>query len=103
MVRGTIAKQNFANKLKEVFGAAYIGEVDKKLYINIDDGGEMVQLAISMTCPKVPVGTVDTTTLSYNAGRNFDDSDVVAVAPDKVEISEEERATIRELMKRMGL
>lgn len=103
MVKGTIAKQNFANKLKEVFGDSFLGEIEKKLYINIDDGGEIVQLAISMTCPKTPINTINTTTLNYNTGRNFDEDDIVMVAPDKVEISEEERATVRELMKRMGL
>ena len=37
------------------FGADYIGEQDKKIYVWADDGGERVQIAIAMTCPKTPI------------------------------------------------
>lgn len=56
MAKGNIAKAAIANKLQEVFGNDYAGEQDKKYYIWADDGGEKVQIAISMTCPKSPIG-----------------------------------------------
>ncbi len=103
MARGSIAKEKVTEKIKTVFGNDYIGEVDKKVYVWADDGGERVQIALSMTCPKVMINTVNTSELSYNTGRDFSNDDVVAVAPDKVEISDEERENVRKLMQRMGL
>ena len=103
MARGSVAKEKVAEKIKVAFGNDYIGEVDKKIYVLADDGGERVQIALSMTCPKVMINTVDTSELSYNTGRDFSNDDVVAVAPDKVEISDEERENVRKLMQRMGL
>ena len=103
-MRGTKAKENVLEIIKKAFGNDYIGVVDKKIYISaIDDGGERVQIALSMTCPKVMINTVNTSELSYNTGRDFSNDDVVAVAPDKVEISDEERENVRKLMQRMGL
>lgn len=103
MARGSVAKEKVAEKIKTAFGSDYIGEVDKKIYVYADDGGERVQIALSMTCPKVMINTVNTSELSYNTGRDFSNDDVVAVAPDKVEISDEERENVRKLMQRMGL
>jgi len=103
MARGSVAKQNVVNKIKETFGSDFIGEIDKKVYLWADDGGERVQIALAMTCPKVMIETVNTSELNYNTGRDFTTDDVVAVAPDKVEISDAERENVRKLMQRMGL
>lgn len=103
MPRGTIAKEKVAEKIKAAFGNDYIGIFDKKIYLWSDDGGERVQIALTATCPKVMIETVNTKELSYNAGRDFTATDNVAVAPEKVEISDEERANVRKLMQRMGL
>ena len=103
MARGSIAKEKVAEKIKAAFGADFVGEVDKKLYVWADDGGERVQIALSMTCPKVMIETINTSELNYNAGRDFTNDDTIAIAPEKVEISDEERENVRKLMQRMGL
>jgi len=103
MARGSIAKEKVAEKIKAAFGADFVGEVDKKLYVWADDGGERVQIALSMTCPKVMIETINTSELNYNTGRDFTNDDTIAVAPEKVEISDEERENVRKLMQRMGL
>ena len=54
--KGATAKVNVENKIREAFGADFVGNVDKKLYVWADDGGEKVQICLTMTCPKVPVG-----------------------------------------------
>ena len=100
--RGTVAKQNVVNKIKDAFGADFIGEFDKKIYVWADDGGERVQIALAMTCPKTFIGTINESELSYNTGRNFDDYEKI-IAPDKVDISDEERNKVRELMKKLNL
>lgn len=57
MARGTLAKENITNRLKEVFEEDFIGEYDKKVYLWADDeGGERIQVALAMTCPKTFVG-----------------------------------------------
>ena len=53
MAKGNIAKQNVAKKIAEVFGSDFVGEFDKKLYLWSEENGEKVQIAISMTCPKI--------------------------------------------------
>ena len=103
MAKGNIAKENVINKIKEAFGTNFVGVFEKKIYVWADDGGEKVQIALAMTCPKVPIGQINTSELSYNTGRDFSDDNVVAVAPEHVEISDEERADVRELMKKLGL
>lgn len=89
MAKGNIAKQNIENKIKEVFGADYIGIFDKKLYLWADDGGERVQVALTMTCPKVFV-RVDTPTET----------------PDEfqpAEITQQEQDNLKMLIERLGL
>ena len=53
--RGTIAKTNVEIVIKEAFGENFAGIVDKRLYVWTDDGGEKVQIAITLTCPKTNV------------------------------------------------
>lgn len=53
-MKGNIAKKFVFETIKEVFGTAYAGEKDGKLYLNLDEEGVPVQVALSITCPKVP-------------------------------------------------
>lgn len=53
--KGTVAKAKVIEKIKEALGADFIGEVDKKIYVWADDGGEKIQVALALTCPKVPI------------------------------------------------
>jgi hypothetical protein len=89
MAKGNIAKQVVEDKIKEVFGSDYIGVFDKKLYVWADDGGERVQVALAMTCPKIFVG-----------------DDIPVETPDvfkPVDISDDEQQNIKELIERLGL
>ncbi len=100
--RGTIAKQNVQEKIKAAFGADYVGEVDKKIIVFADDGGERVQIAISMTCPKTMVAIAENS-LSYNNGIDFTNENVVIPPSQSTEISEAEKENVRKLMERIGL
>lgn len=101
MARGSIAKEVIVKKLKDAFGADFIGEVDKKIYIQAPENGEMVQIALSMTCPKTPVAVSNAPVVK--GGIMDFEAEPVLVAPKSVEVSEDERATIQDMMRRLGL
>ena len=103
MAKGTNAKNAVINKIAMAFGTDYIGEVDKKVYVWADDGGEKVQIAIALTCPKNPVETGGVSTAPVS-GWDFSDNVVTASAPvSKAEITPEEQARIADMMSRLGL
>ena len=104
MAKGAIAKQNVINKLQAAFGTDYIGEYDKKWYVWSQENGERVQIAISLTCPKVPVEVANA---PVTGDFNFeDDAPNVVVAAggfQPAEITDDERDKVRDLMKVLGL
>lgn len=107
MARGANAKIEVQQKLVSAFGNNFIGEYDKKYYVWANDGGEMVQIAISLTCPKNPI-QVDTTVNTDAGDWDFSDNPkvntVVAVAnAGPAEITEDEKANLANLMAKLGL
>lgn len=103
--RGSIAKTNVTNKIAIAFGNDFVGEDNKKLYVWADDGGQKVQIAISLTCPKNPLQVEDT---SYEAQFGWDFSDDAApvnAAPPKstTEITPEELEKVSDMMAKLGL
>jgi hypothetical protein len=106
MARGAIAKTAVQNTIAEMFGNDYIGEFDKKIYVWANDGGEKVQIAISLTCPKNPI-VVDKTAMVDDGDWDFSDTPkatTLAVAPTgPAEITEDEKNNIAALMERLGL
>ena len=103
MAKGTNAKNAVINKIAMAFGTDYIGEIDKKVYVWAEDGGEKVQIAIALTCPKNPVETGGVSTAPVS-GWDFSDNVVTASTPvSKAEITPEEQARIADMMSRLGL
>lgn len=99
MAKGAQAKINVTNKIANAFGEDWIGEVNKKLYVWADDGGERVQISIALTCPKTPVDAPDKNFVPDN------DWSEDETPPQKktVEITDEEKKNIADLMERLGL
>lgn len=98
MARGNLAKETVAAKIKEAFGENCIGEIDKKIYVWANDGGERVQIAISLTCPKNLVGIIPAV-----ADKPFEWSSSATVSTAPAQITEEQKNTLKELVKRLGL
>lgn len=92
MARGQIAKDTVVKKIAAAFGQDYIGEIDKKLYVFADDGGERVQIAIALTCPKASVPVMQS---SFPTAR--------ASTTTVSDITEEEKANIALLMRELDL
>ena len=100
MAKGQIAKENVEKKIAAAFGEDYIGNFDKKLYVWANDGGERVQIALSLTCPKIPVGDVVATNKDYD----FSDNVGTVVEPQgNIEISQEEQNNLADLLAKFGL
>lgn len=107
MARGNVAKENVANKLREAFGQDWIGEFDKKYYIYANDGGEKVQIAITLTCPKNPI-QVDTTVSTASGDWDFSDdpkpaAPLAVASAGPAEITEEEQENLKTLLEKLGL
>ena len=100
MAKGAVAKEQIAKKMAEVFGADWIGERDKKYYLWANENGERIQIAISMTCPKTPVGeagaTADLNVLNFEDGAT-DGGET------PIEITTDEKKNIADLKARLGL
>lgn len=106
MAKGSIAKEAVIKKIASAFGENFIGEHDKKLYVWANDGGEQVQIAISLTCPKVPIEVNKNISTSSGDWDFTDDSPTTVVAVSNAapaEITEEEKENLAKLMEKLGL
>ena len=100
MAKGAQAKINVTNKIANLFGEDYIGEVNKKLYVWADDGSDRVQISIALTCPKTFIDAPDK---NYVPDNDWSNEDTPVQVPQKAEISAEEKKNIADLMERLGL
>lgn len=94
--KGAIAKENITNIIKQTFGDDFAGVVDKKIYLWADDGGEKVQIALSLTMPKTPIESVTSGTGSVGAFPSEDTS-----LP--TELSAEDKASVEKLKALLGV
>lgn len=98
-VKGATAKVAVIERIKQAFGEDFVGVSDGKVYVLADDGAEKVQIAIGMTCPKVPYspgGEVDFSKVNTKATGSID-----AYEPAKMD--ERELANVRALIAEFGL
>lgn len=99
-IRGTIAKTKAEEIIRNAFGDNFIGTADKKLYVLVDDGGEKVQIAISMTCPKVGLESI-----TVQDTNGFIDGFAPSPHTEKtiIEMTPEEEENIAKLLAKLGL
>lgn len=103
MARGAQAKNKVEQIISAAFKENFLGVYDKKLYVQAEENGEMVQIAISLTCPKTPV-VVSDKPLVFDDKLDFEVGATIIPHPQtQAEISDEERKTVQELMERLGL
>lgn len=94
MAKGSIAKGNLIKRFADAVGADYVGEFDKKWYFWSTENGERVQVAVSLTCPKTPVGESNINTFGGEEATS---------APAAVTMSESEQEQLDKLMAELGL
>lgn len=100
MAKGAIAKTEVENKIRNAFGKDFIGvdTSNKKLYVQAEEDGEMIQVAITMTCPKTPF--MPENGLNFNNDNsNFGEPDTFQPA----EVSSVELDNIRKMIQELGL
>ena len=103
MAKGSDAKLRVVEKIKAAYGTDYIGESGNKHYVWEKEGGERIQIAISLTCPKNPIGTVDMSS-AFSDGMDFEATPIVAQTTFvPAEITQEEQDNLEELMRKLGL
>lgn len=96
--KGDAAREAVKNKIIEAFGENYVGTQDKKIYVNMKDGpsGEVLQLAISMTIPKTPIGG--------GIASATPDGGAFQVAPaESTVLSEQDEKAVDDLMRKLGI
>lgn len=98
MAKGAIAKQVVEDKIREIFGKDFLGVADKKIYVQAEEDGAMVQVAITMTCPKTPFAAEGVAADGFPEG-NF--SNPTEYKP--AEITSEELDNVRKMIKELGL
>lgn len=107
MAKGNEAKEKLINKIIAALGNSYVGCFDRKYYFNSEENGEKIQIAISMTCPKTPVGA-DVIDFKAEPGDslNFEDMSAAPIMGGNTtpaEITDDEKKNIAELMAKLGL
>jgi predicted ATP-binding protein involved in virulence len=88
MAKGQQAKETIGNLIIETLGDKFITVQDKKIYCWEDDGGEKVQVAISMTVPKTFI--------------EIDNCQAVSAASSPIELNQEDKTKVNELLQRLG-
>lgn len=96
MAVGNEAKEKLMNKIIAALGDSYIGMYDKKYYFNSIEDGVPKQVAISLTCPKNPVGAAVSPTSNEIDFTAEPEKPVMEITPD-------EQAMIDKLKAELGL
>lgn len=102
--KGDAARASVAETIINAFGANYVATVDKKIYVEAQDGpgGETLQFSITITMPKASVSREEVLTTSPAANDWTGPAAPSSVAP-PTEISDSDKAKVAELMKQLGL
>lgn len=100
MARGVVAKQTVEDKIREAFGKDFLGvdTASKKIYVQAQEDGEMVQVAIAMTCPKTPFAGAGGTMDTFPTG-NYNEPDTYIPA----EMTTNEMDNVRKMIRELGL
>ena len=103
--RGDAAREAVKDKIIEAFGPRFIALVDKKIYIEAQDGpnGEWLQFAITMTMPKTGVARQEATTELPAADSDWSGPAAATPVATPTEITDDDKAKVAELMKKLGL
>lgn len=101
MAKGAVAKSKVEDIIRNAFGKDFLG-VDpstKKIYVQAEEDGEMINVAIAMTCPKTPFVVDGASTNDGFPVGNYGTPDTYKPA----EITQNELDNVRKMIKELGL
>ena len=91
--KGTQAKTEITNKILEVFDGAFVN--DKEIRIPWNEGSEVVQIKVALTCAKVNIENA--------GGAGLVQQTTSVSAPENRQITETEKQEIYGLIDKLGL
>lgn len=98
--KGNRAKENLTKIIIDALGDSFITISDKKIYAWSDDGGEQVQIALSMTMPKTPI-EASTQTAAGPVGNDSLTNSKGITTPVSTELSPEDKEQVERLKQRL--
>lgn len=103
--RGDAAREAVKNKIIEAFGSDFVAFLDKKIYVEAQDGpgGETLQFAITMTMPKTSVARQEGASDLPPATGDWTGPAAATPVATSTEITADDKAKVAELMKKLGL
>lgn len=103
--RGDAAREAVKNKIIEAFGSDFVAFLDKKIYVEVQDGpgGETLQFAITMTMPKTSVARQEGASDLPPATGDWTGPAAATPVATPTEITADDKAKVAELMKKLGL
>lgn len=105
MAKGNTAKEYVEKKIIEAFGSDFVGISDKKIYVYADDGGERVQIAISLTCPKVQIecGPAPKQTVVNDNSAPWEEAPAPVITETPTEPDQKELDNLAAMLEKFGL
>ena len=103
MARGAVAKEAIFAKILETFDGSFMYNNGKELRIPFDEGNGIVQIKVALTCAK---DLVDPTGEAMEAAATAKEPGEFMNFPEPkkaVEISDEEKQNVEDLLKSLGL
>ena len=101
--KGELARDNATKIIADAFGSNFVVVQDKKIYVWVDDGGEKVQLAISLTMPKNIVGAAVANPNDWSDSVVSSEQPVPHTSTTYTEMTPEDEAKVQELMKALNI
>lgn len=105
MSKGSAAKAYVEAAIKESFKENYIGTDGKKYYVMAPENGEMLQIAITLSCPKTPYAPNGSTIVNESTSFDWGESSIVPnkVSSEPLEITADEQNTLNKLLESLAL
>ncbi len=100
MAKGSILKEEIIKKILEVFPGSFLYNSGKEIRIPGQEGADLLQIKVTLTCAKTNVENVGTTTPTEQQPQS---ETPASSSKFMAEPTEEEKENVKELCQRLGL
>lgn len=102
--KGELAKEKAMSIITKAFGENFVATQDKKIYVNVEENGEKIQFAISLTQPKTTINISNTVDEKLFTGKDGNEGfPLKEPSPDREEQKRIQEENVRKLKERLGL